>query len=165
MTDSYSMKILRRLQNNESGFTLIELLVVILIIGVLAAIAIPVFLNQQKAAVDTRTTSDMKTAQVAITTWIANNPNASSFSEQKLANEIFNSQRYSDGTTIAVYGKPADWCLRAYNTSGNQYNAGDKYIIYKSATGKMGSAVQYGVISSSSCYNDPATRYAITLQG
>jgi prepilin-type N-terminal cleavage/methylation domain-containing protein len=43
----------------EDGFTLIELLVVILIIGVLAAIAIPVFLNQQKAAVKSSIKSDV----------------------------------------------------------------------------------------------------------
>ncbi len=60
---------LRRRAEEEKGFTLIELLVVILIIGILAAIAIPAFLNQRGKAYDAAAKSQVKTAQTAMETY------------------------------------------------------------------------------------------------
>ena len=64
---------LRSRAQDEKGFTLIELLVVILIIGILAAIALPAFLNQRAKAQDSGAKSDVRTAQTAMETWYTDN--------------------------------------------------------------------------------------------
>ena len=67
---------LRRRAESEKGFTLIELLVVILIIGILAAIAIPAFLNQRNKAYDSAAKSNLRTAATAEETYATDNNGA-----------------------------------------------------------------------------------------
>lgn len=59
---------MRKRQAGEGGFTLIELLVVIVIIGILAAIAIPAFLNQREKAWEKAVESDLRNLAVQIET-------------------------------------------------------------------------------------------------
>jgi type IV pilus assembly protein PilA len=61
-------------ENNEGGFTLIELLVVMIIIGILAAIAIPAFLSQKTKGYEASVKSDLRSVATEVSTQLIDEP-------------------------------------------------------------------------------------------
>jgi type IV pilus assembly protein PilA len=74
-----------RKAQEEEGFTLIELLVVIIIIGILAAIAIPVFLNQRKKGYDAQAKSDLRNLATQEETFLTDNNHYGTLAEMVTA--------------------------------------------------------------------------------
>ena len=78
-------RIRKAAEEREGGFTLIELLVVIIIIGILAAIAIPVFLNQRQKGYDSQAKSDLRNAATAEETYMVEAQTYSTDAPRRLA--------------------------------------------------------------------------------
>ncbi len=96
---------LRKRAQDEKGFTLIELLVVILIIGILAAIALPAFLGQRARAQDTEAKSAVRQAQTAMETFYTDNQTYVATEADLEA--IEQSLTTDAGATLAVTGTSA----------------------------------------------------------
>jgi type IV pilus assembly protein PilA len=105
---------LRRRIADERGFTLIELLVVILIIGILAAIAIPAFLNQRNKADDASAKAYARNAQTAQESYFTSNDRYTNRIEDLVAIEPTLTD-YPDGSapTITVGARTFEIAVRA----------------------------------------------------
>lgn len=124
---------LRERSQSESGFTLVELLVVMLIIGLLAAIAIPAFFNQRDKAKDSDAKESVRTAQTAIETYSTDNGGSYAGADSAALIKIEPTLADAPGTLTVT--PDATTPTKAYVVSVAS-KTGNVFTISRAATGK-----------------------------
>lgn len=155
-------------ERDEGGFTLIEILVVILIIGILASIAIPVFLNQRQEANDAAAVSEATNISKAIETYFVNNKSETVLTAASIV-KIKEMVKQTNGVGAVVYGAANNYCVQTWHSNGkvyrndNNWNNQRPYYLYGNKDGGNTMNVGYGGgVSAHSCYIDyPSSRFTL----
>jgi type IV pilus assembly protein PilA len=138
-----------RTKKNDEGFTLIELLVVVVIIGVLVAIAVPVYLNYRKGAADKSAQSDVRGAVSAVEQFYTDNGNqlptaakGTNGGATPVTSLLLTSTAIPGVTTQRInlsdktqLGFVPDLVKGTYLLCGNNTGGSGKWYVYNSAVG------------------------------